>query len=62
MERQRDVTTWFRTFFPEEEGPTVMEYAVLLVLIVLGVFSTLMLIGAFLRNTYLDVSSGIPEG
>ena len=48
-------------FWAEEDGPTITEYAVLLVLIVFGVFSLLTLIGVFLRGTFMDLSNGIPE-
>jgi Flp pilus assembly pilin Flp len=49
-----------RGFWVEENGPTVTEYAVLLVLIVFSVFAALTLIGAFLKITFTTVSNGIP--
>ena len=48
-------------FWAEEDGPTVTEYAVLIVLIVFGVFATLTLIGVFLKSTFTNLSDGIPE-
>ncbi len=48
-------------FWAEEDGPTITEYAVLVVLIVFGVFSLLTLIGVFLRGTFTNLSNGIPE-
>ena len=49
-----------RGFWADENGPTVTEYAVLLVLIVFSVFTALTLIGAFLKSTFTTVSDGIP--
>ena len=51
-----------QSFWAKQDGPTVTEYAVLLALIVLGVFATLILIGQFLKGTYTDVSDGPPDG
>ena len=51
-----------RSFWVEQDGPTVTEYSVLLALIVLGVFSILILIGEFLKGTYTTVSDGLPDG
>ena len=48
-------------FLAEEDGPTITEYAVLLVLIVFSVFGLLALIGAFLKGTFTNLSNGIPE-
>ena len=48
-------------FWAEEDGPTVTQYAVLVVLIVFGVFATLAPIGAFLKSSFTNVSDGIPE-
>lgn len=58
-QRRRDVWEG-RSFWAEEKGPTVTEYAVLLALVVFGVFSILTLIGAFLRNSFTSLSNGIP--
>lgn len=49
-----------RGIWADEDGPTITEYAVLLVLIVFGVFTALTLIGAFLKSTFTTVSDGIP--
>ena len=51
-----------QSLWAEQDGPTVTEYAVLLALIVFGVFGLLVLIGAFLNGTYTDVSDGLPDG
>ena len=51
-----------RCFWTEQDGPTVIEYALLLALIVFGVFGVLTLIGAFLKGTCTDVSEGLPDG
>ena len=48
-----------RGFWTDENGPTITEYAVLLVLIVFGVFAALTLIGAFLKSTFTALSDGI---
>ena len=49
------------SFWAEQEGPTVTEYAVLLALIVFGVFALLTLIGTFVKDTYTTVTNGLPE-
>ena len=49
------------SFWAEEDGPATTEYAVLLVLIVFGVFAALILIGMFLKNTFTNVTNGLPE-
>jgi Flp pilus assembly pilin Flp len=51
-----------RSFGVKQDGPTVTEYAVLLALIVFGVFGLLVLIGAFLKGTCTEVSDGLPDG
>lgn len=61
MDRLGRVTSRLRTFWTEEDGPTITEYAVLLVLIVFGVFGALTLIGVFLRNTCTTVYQGLPD-
>lgn len=48
-------------FWAEENGPTITEYAVLLVLVVFGVFTLLTLIGMFLKSSFTSLSSGLPE-
>ncbi len=48
-------------FWAEENGPTITGCAVLLVLIVFGVFSLLALIGAFVKSSFTNLSTGIPE-
>jgi len=49
------------SFWAEQEGPTVTEYAVLLALIILGVFTTVILIGEFAKDAYSTVTNGLPE-
>ena len=60
MSKQRQAVWGERNFWAEENGPTVTEYAVLLALIVFGVFATITLIGAFLRSSFTNLSDGIP--
>ena len=60
MKRRSRVIRKGRSFLVEQEGPTVTEYAVLLVLIVFGVFGVLALIGTLLSNTYSGLSNGLP--
>ena len=62
MKKLSDVIRHGGAFWAEEDGPTVTEYAVLLVLIVFSLFTTLALIGTFLKNSFTDLSSGIPNG
>ena len=61
MEELPEIVRHGRSFWDEENGPAVTEYAVLLVLIVFSVFTTLVLIGTFLKNAFTDLSSGISE-
>ena len=49
-------------FWVEQEGPTVTEYGVLLVLIVLGTFAVVILIGEFAKDAYTTLTVGLPEG
>ena len=51
-----------RGFGAEEIGPTVTEYAVLLFLIVFGVFAAITLVGAFIKSSFTTVSTSLPEG
>ena len=48
-----------RGFWADENGPTITEYAVLLVLIVFSVFASLTLIGAFLKSTFARLVQSI---
>jgi Flp pilus assembly pilin Flp len=49
-----------RGFWAEETGPTVTEYAVLLFLIVFGVFASIALVGVFIKRSFTTLSSSIP--
>lgn len=60
MKTRRRVIRKVRSFFVEQNGPTITEYAVLLALIVVGAFGVLALIGAFLSDTYRGLSDGLP--
>ena len=50
-----------RKFWVKEYGPIVTEYAVLLAFIILGAFAMLLLIGAFVRNSFSTVHNWLPE-
>jgi len=50
------------SFWADQEGPTVTEYAVLLALIILGVVVSVTLIGEFARDAYSNLTEGLPEG
>ena len=50
-----------RSFWAEEQAPTVTEYAVLLALIVFGAFGVVTLIGLFLKSSFTSLSDGIPD-
>lgn len=47
-------------FYHESFGPTVTEYAVLLVLIVFGCFAVISLIGAFVASSTQSVAEALP--
>ena len=49
-----------RGFWAEETGPTVTEYAVLLFLIVFGVFAGITLVGVFSKRSFTTWSGNIP--
>ncbi len=61
MRRLRRAVEGGQRFWAQEYGPTVTEYAVLLALIVFGVFGVIALIGAFIRDSFRSVTSGLPE-
>ncbi len=48
-----------RKFFRDESGPTTVEYAVMLMVIVLGVMSTLRLLGTATISTFETTSNGV---
>ena len=49
-----------RHFLRQCGGPTAVEYAILLVLIVFTCFATLQLIGAFVADTTRTVAESLP--
>ncbi len=49
-------------FWADQEGPTVTEYAVMLVLIILGVVVSVTLIGEFTKDAYVTLTDGLPVG
>ena len=61
MERLRRGVEDRQRFSAEEYGPTVTEYAVLLALIVFGVFAVIGLIGVFIMDSFTSVTTGLPE-
>ena len=59
MEEARTIQVQ-RGFWAEETGPTVTEYAVLLFLIVFGVFAAITLVGVFLKRIFTTLSGSLP--
>ena len=53
---------WHRAirFLTEEDGPTIVEYAVLLALIVLTVFGLLAAMGVKVRTAFTTLEDGLP--
>ena len=47
-------------FLADQDGPTVVEYSILLALIVAGCFLVMGLIGAKVKATFLNLESGLP--
>ncbi len=62
MKWVRSVKNMGASFWAEQDGPTVTEYAVLLVLIILGVVLAGTLIGEKGRDTYKTLTNGLPVG
>ena len=61
MNRLHRVVRTSQEFWAEEYGPTVTEYAVLLALIVFGVFGVITLVGVFIKTAFTNVTNGLPE-
>ena len=51
-----------RSFLRTEDGPTAVEYAVMLALIVFGCFTTIVLIGNKVEAAFTTLESGLPSG
>lgn len=51
-----------REFLREEEGPTAVEYAVMLALIIVVCFAAISLIGNAANATFLAVGSSLTTG
>ena len=51
-----------RTFLRDQDGPTSVEYAVMLALIVAICFGVLTSIGNRVKATFLNLESGLPDG
>ncbi len=51
----------FRRFITEEDGPTAVEYAVLLALIVLVAAGTIQSIGSRMFHIYANINTVMPE-
>ncbi len=52
----------FKRFLSEESGPTTVEYAILLTLLVLGSVTTLGGFGGGVKNIYTSISGALPTG
>lgn len=51
-----------RDFLHQTAGPTAVEYAVLLVLIVFGALTAISLLGVNLNNTIISTANALPSG
>ena len=51
-----------RTFFVSEDGPTAVEYAVMLALIIIVCLVSINLIGTNANQTFTDVANSIAAG
>ena len=49
-------------FLPDESGPTVVEYAVMLALIIALCFVAVGLIGSKAKAAFTTLEAGLPEG
>ncbi len=54
--------TYFRKLICAEDGPTAVEYAILLAVIVVAAVGGLSLFGVHMDNIYTMVSSTVPLG
>ena len=49
-----------RSFLRSEYGPTVTEYAVMLVLIIVGCIAAITLIGNKVKSVFTNIEGGLP--
>lgn len=61
MSESKTPQSRFGRFFTEEDGPTAVEYAVLLALIVLVAAGTIQSIGSRMFHIYANINSVMPE-
>ncbi len=62
--RKRDMpdpsrTNWFRNFLTSEDGPTAVEYAVILALIVVVTLSSVTFVGKKSRRNFRQVKNAL---
>ncbi|MCH7729717.1 MAG: Flp family type IVb pilin [Planctomycetes bacterium] len=55
----RPILRELRRFLSREDGPTTVEYAVMLMLIVLGCITAIQVIGAAMSDEFNNVANGI---
>ncbi len=51
-----------RTFLKSEDGPTAIEYAVMLALIIIVSLAAITLLGTTVRDIFSNVAGGLPSG
>ena len=54
------LTQWIVNFLKDEEGATVVEYAVMLVLIVLVAIATIIVVGEKVENGFNRIAEKLP--
>ena len=52
----------FLRLLREEEGPTAVEYAVMLALIIIVALAAITLLGAKVNTIFTNVEGGLPDG
>ena len=58
----KNLITRIRKFVKSEDGPTAVEYAVMVALIAVAIIVTVQALGNNLKTTFSNVSGALPSG
>ena len=56
------ITKHVRTFFASEDGPTAVEYAVMLAMIIIVCIGAIQVLGLNTANQFQDMANRMPTG
>ncbi len=54
--------TRFADFLRNEDGPTAVEYAIMVALVAVGIITAVTALGGGISGTFNDVNSSLPSG